>query len=593
MAVPNTAGVYEFDLMVEHSLPMSVRRDGKVIPVDYLPDKKVWRPRGANRTLTAEEIEELLQWDGLHRRIVTIDGESPGRVIVVPLGARVAMRVRNRLRAEALTIHLHGMDKKNAWWTDGVAFVQQCPIQPQTDFVYRFIADTPGTHWYHEEGGGGGPIKFELDGETATIGREYYSILQDWSVPSSAEQWLCHIHSTMKWLYGFDQVASNDARHECWAPKRTYDSQKGWHSQADIRQRPSALPLTTYAIRKGENVLLRLVNGGVSQGFMVWVEQHEFWVTAADGAPVKPIRLDALILFPGERYDLLIRGLKTPRRRVYRVIVETMEYINWDWTRMDGPAVGLANLHYEDAYTQKAVDEDANAVDWTHRQCTPEAKCIVLNCPFKQFPPHFNFTCMPVHLLENAESIEDIELLEQKVFPDGTFHEVFANMHSDNHFDGWLFKHPLGIPYFNSHNLSRVAHLCDTNTSCDPQSMAHWDHSCDCFVHFNFKLDSVVQITIYNMGEMDNPFGPGYSHPLHVHGTHFLLVKVGYGGYHANNGSIWTMNPDIPCTNDRERCVGLKWANTSWLGGNVPAMRQRPSSRDTVNIPVGGYITIR
>jgi hypothetical protein len=35
---------------------------------------------------------------------------------------------------------------------------------------------------------------------------------------------------------------------------------------------------------------------------------------------------------------------------------------------------------------------------------------------------------------------------------------------------------------------------------------------------------------------------------MHIHGTHFLLLKVGYGGYHAENGSITTMNPDIPCT---------------------------------------------
>ncbi|KAL3125681.1 hypothetical protein niasHT_009768 [Heterodera trifolii] len=151
MAVPNSDGIYEFDMTVKHSLTMSVPTAGdKIILVDYLPDKQIWMPRGDNRTSFGDDqIQKLLQWDGMHRRIVTINGESPGPLLVVPLGARVAMRVRNRLRAEALTIHLHGMDKRNAWWTDGVAFVQQCPIQPLTDFVYRFIADTPGTHWFH------------------------------------------------------------------------------------------------------------------------------------------------------------------------------------------------------------------------------------------------------------------------------------------------------------------------------------------------------------------------------------------------------------------------------------------------------------
>lgn len=41
---------------------------------------------------------------------------------------------------------------------------------------------------------------------------------------------------------------------------------------------------------------------------MVWLEGHEdVWVVAADGVEVKPRKLDALILFPGERYDLLIK----------------------------------------------------------------------------------------------------------------------------------------------------------------------------------------------------------------------------------------------------------------------------------------------
>jgi FtsP/CotA-like multicopper oxidase with cupredoxin domain len=42
---------------------------------------------------------------------------------------------------------------------------------------------------------------------------------------------------------------------------------------------------------------------------MLWVEGHEIWVLSADGADVKPRRIDALILYPGERYDILIRSV--------------------------------------------------------------------------------------------------------------------------------------------------------------------------------------------------------------------------------------------------------------------------------------------
>jgi FtsP/CotA-like multicopper oxidase with cupredoxin domain len=64
---------------------------------------------------------------------------------------------------------------------------------------------------------------------------------------------------------------------------------KGWHSQEDIRQRPQSLPLTTYRIKKGEHQRYRIVNGGVSQGIIVWCEDHPITIVAADGAEVKPM----------------------------------------------------------------------------------------------------------------------------------------------------------------------------------------------------------------------------------------------------------------------------------------------------------------
>lgn len=226
--------------------------------------------------------------------------------------------------------------------------------------TYRFIADTPGTHWYHghlmndRADGllGGFVIKSPdetvpiVDGERVKPRREYHTILQvckiefnvllnliifkkiakilffsltkvqnkiiyldnvtaifkmklsaklvkayaslsfektklfflflqklkyllveipvqDWSTSPSSEQWLCHIHTTMKWVgWGFD----DEAKEKCWAPKRTYDGSnvggsiplsailvgdKGWHSQDDIMKRPSRIPLTTYRIYSG------------------------------------------------------------------------------------------------------------------------------------------------------------------------------------------------------------------------------------------------------------------------------------------------------------------------------------------------------
>jgi FtsP/CotA-like multicopper oxidase with cupredoxin domain len=108
-------------------------------------------------------LDSLVQLDGLHRLVTAVNGIrwgskrykivralfSPGPTLVVPFGAEVLLRVRNRLHSQALSVHVHGLLKEGRWWTDGVPFLQQCPIAPGSDYSYRFIADTPGTHWYH------------------------------------------------------------------------------------------------------------------------------------------------------------------------------------------------------------------------------------------------------------------------------------------------------------------------------------------------------------------------------------------------------------------------------------------------------------
>ncbi|CAD5218069.1 unnamed protein product [Bursaphelenchus xylophilus] len=98
-------------------------------------------------------------------------------------------------------------------------------------------------------------------------------------------------------------------------------------------------------------------------------------------------------------------------------------------------------------------------------------------------------------------------------------------------------------------------------------------------------------MTIYNMGD-GGKRGEGYSHPFHIHGTHFYLVKVGFPQYDQNM-MVTDMNPDIPCLNTTTRCVDLRWTYPEWSDGNLDGMEKNPSYRDTINIPLGGYITIR
>lgn len=623
LAKPNEDGVYEFDLVVTHKLTMSSEIEyGHVQIVDFDPEKGKWSVRSSDQLApcnaavdatpngnTSINFDSLLQLHGLHQRVTAINGKSPGDTIVVPYGAEVVMRVHNRLLTEGITLHVHGLDKRNMWYMDGVAFVQQCPIAVGSSFAYRFIADVPGTHWYHghmmQDRGegllGGFVVKKRdetiplLDGTRAKPNREYNVILQDWPIPEQKETWYCHIQETMKWLYGFDNRAER-----CWAPTRIYDgsnlggsvpisalliNDKGWHDQAVIKKNPEKLLLETFRITKDEKILLRVVNGGVAQELMVTVEEHPLTIVAADGAEIQPVKVDSLIIFPGERYDVLINGLSSPKRKTYRIIVETLEVFDWDWKKMN-PFYGIANLEYED----DGLLETNGPADLKHSACTQKRKCVVLNCPFKEFASSYNLTCKNADELLNGEGIRDTEVVSEGAFT-SNFEETFINMHYDSHVNGWKFELPKGIPYYYEGRQTKISQWCDPERC--PVRASQFDPKCRCFYHLNMTLNSIIQLTVYNMGD-GGAYGNGYSHPLHLHGTHFYLMKIGYGSYNNETGAIIAMNRDIPCTSVNDQCNNLKWTDQSWLGGKVKGMNTKnPPSRDTVVIPVGGYIIIR
>uniref|UniRef100_A0A1I7XQQ7 Plastocyanin-like domain-containing protein n=1 Tax=Heterorhabditis bacteriophora TaxID=37862 RepID=A0A1I7XQQ7_HETBA len=146
MANPNKDNVYVFDMLVTRKLSMSFYINNVLhsAPVDYDPSTQRWSQRDPNQlkdcyanftmnpnTNAGDEanLDDVLLLDGQHKRVLTINGNTPGKAIVVPYNAEVLLKVHNSVLMDAITIHVHGIDKQGMWYMDGVAFVQQCPIQ--------------------------------------------------------------------------------------------------------------------------------------------------------------------------------------------------------------------------------------------------------------------------------------------------------------------------------------------------------------------------------------------------------------------------------------------------------------------------------
>lgn len=77
----------------------------------------------------------------------TLNGSSPGPEIRARQGDMVEVVLHNIDITDGTTLHWHGIDVPAAM--DGVAGVTQDAVQPGESFTYRFVAEDPGTYWYH------------------------------------------------------------------------------------------------------------------------------------------------------------------------------------------------------------------------------------------------------------------------------------------------------------------------------------------------------------------------------------------------------------------------------------------------------------
>ncbi|KAG4910663.1 hypothetical protein JHK87_056779 [Glycine soja] len=86
---------------------------------------------------------------GSTKSILTVNGNFPGPTIKVHRGETIFVNVYNKGNYN-ITLHWHGVKQPRNPWTDGPAYITQCPIQPGRRFRQKLIFSTEeGTIWWH------------------------------------------------------------------------------------------------------------------------------------------------------------------------------------------------------------------------------------------------------------------------------------------------------------------------------------------------------------------------------------------------------------------------------------------------------------
>ncbi|KAK3083782.1 hypothetical protein FSP39_003158 [Pinctada imbricata] len=300
--------------------------------------------------------------------------------------------------------------------------------------------------------------------------------------------------------------------------------------------------------------------------YRISVDDHDLLVIESDGYKIQPVVVESLIIHPGERFDFVIYATQPVDN--YWIRGETLE--------VNRRTIAEAILRYKGAPTQNPTT--------SRKKCTANETCLVLNCPFSFYPKMKHINCM------TFDKVKIMTVLDQPpAATQGKFQEHFLNFafpgpdFAPDSINGIAFTFP-GVSAISQPD--GITQPC-SKSDCGEEKICFCTHSLD------LNQGDTVQMVITNMGR-----GKGWSHPVHMHGHSFYVLKMGLGNYNHTTGEFISQNSDIDCgggkPQDQSMCNQPRWSNQSWSNGNVPGLNlKNPPRKDTVIVPSGGYVVIR
>ncbi|XP_071949652.1 uncharacterized protein [Antedon mediterranea] len=494
--------------------------------------------------------------DGSRRPILTVNEMSPGPSIQICHGDTIRVKVNNELQdGGSLTIHWHGIHQFNTVWADGVPMITQCPIPSSTSFVYEFVADPPGTHWWHSHVGvqrGDGlygalivrePRQKEFNSKEYDFDLpQHYMLFNDWlSIPSITIS-MVSIANGVPSEHSLSLLINGRSHN--------YD--------IDID-----VPVSVFEVEQGFRYRMRIVNTALGECNMrLVIESHPITIIATDGFEVKPIRVvDALSFTPGERLDFVLEASAIPSSYCIYIISS-----NYDLCSASGSAV----LQYKNT---PAVKLNCSVEPPSHIVFTTEG--------FDAATSNGDVTLKDTHALQSVDpALHKVDLRYYVVidyqlkFYTSTNPEVNQTYSSVYRMNKVKFEFP-HTPFVSLQQDDDVS-ACEMTPwniamhidaqYCKPLNVStDFDIACKCPIVAKAKLGQVIEFIVINEISV-------YSHPMHLHGQSFRVLAQDRSTEHVSPTDLI----------DQDKTEGLP---------RIPLVSA--VVKDTVNVPDFGYVIIR
>ncbi|KAF8364743.1 hypothetical protein HHK36_033280 [Tetracentron sinense] len=441
------------------------------------------------------------------KKILTVNGQFPGPEIHVHKGDTVLLNVYNKGDYN-VTLHWHGVKQPRNPWSDGPEYITQCPIQPGANFTYEIkFSSEEGTLWWHAHS----------DWSRATVhGAIIVYPKKGTTYPFTKP----HAEDTIilgSWYKGDVMEIIEEALENGGEPNLsdafTINGQPG-----DLYScsKPGTFRML---VEHGKTYLLRMVNAVMNEELFFSVAQHQLTVVGTDGAYIKPLTVDYLMITPGQTMDILLKA-NQPSSQYYMAASAYSSGLGVPFDNTTTTAI----LQYKGNYTAPSslslpylpyYNDTAAATNFTSGLRSLASKDHPITVPKKvdtrvyttisiNTYPCVNNSCDGPSGSRVLSSMNNISFVTPTIDILGAYYRKIRGIY-DTDF-------PNEPPFYFNFTADELASNLSTPTFGTKVIV----------VEYNSSVEIVIQGTNLNSGE---------NHPMHLHGYNFYLVGTGFGNF--------------------------------------------------------------
>jgi len=290
----------------------------------------VGKPYTFSQQLVRYELtvkDSIVNFAGKEKRAIAVNGQIPMPTLVFTEGDTAEIIVHNLLK-EHTSMHWHGVFLPNK--EDGVPHLTQEPIGAGETYQYKFPIVQHGTHWYHSHSGlqeqigmyGSFIMNKRTNDSSFRNGIDdlptFDLILSEWtntnpsylhSMLHQANDWPA-IKKKATQSYA-EAIAAGHFKTKVtneWKRMLAMDVSDVYYDQVLIngKNQFSLSERNGKIWKAGDQVRLRISNGGASSYFWLRYAGGKMKVVASDGNDVEPVAVDRLLIAVSETYDVVV-----------------------------------------------------------------------------------------------------------------------------------------------------------------------------------------------------------------------------------------------------------------------------------------------